>query len=454
LKRQNRDTAGATYLHAEVGKHTCDCLLGTGSEVTIIPASVVEDEVVKPSNHKSTAANGTEITVLGEVTLPISVGDYSGTVSGLVSEHVVEVMLGVDWMEDNAIAWEFHRSRIKTGQKYYGLKRHSNVGSWCRRVFLQTDVIIPSRSEVDLPTLVVMRRLTDKINVHDVEWGTEPGSVVPGVHTSCTLIPGDRLVNIPVRVMNMPCEDVVMKAGTKVADLQPVTILGKVPETGSRGPETTALNVADSGEGFPQFIQELIDCVHDSLPESTRISLAGILRSRADVFSESEKDLGLTDVVMHNIDTAGAKPVRQQLRRHPPAHRNVISQQVDDYLKQGVIEPAFGPWASNLVLVRKKDGSYRCCVDYRALHSVTRKDEYPLARIDSCLDALASAKWFSTFDLRSAYHHVKVNTLYADKTAFICPKGMFKFRRMPFGLCNAGATFQRLMDIAMSSLHF
>jgi len=157
---------------------------------------------------------------------------------------------------------------------------------------------------------------------------------------------------------------------------------------------------------------------------------------------------------LHRIDTADAKPVRRQLRRHPPAHRDAISQQVDDYLKQGVIEPTSSPWASNLVLVRKKDGSYRCCVGYRAPNSVTRKDAYPLPRIDSCLDALASAKWLSTFDLRSAYHHVKVNPFDADKTAFICPKGMFKFRRMPFGLCNAGATFQRLMDIAMSGLHF
>jgi len=182
--------------------------------------------------------------------------------------------------------------------------------------------------------------------------------------------------------------------------------------------------------------------------------LAGILRSHADVFSESENDLGLTDLVMHNIDIADAKPVRQQLRRHPPAHRDAISQQVDDYLKQGVIEPASSPWASNLVLVRKKDGSYCCCVDYRALNSVTHKDADTLPRIDSCLDALASAKWFSTFDLRSAYHRVKVNPLDADKTAFICPKGMFKFRIMPSGLRNAGATFQRLMDIAMSGLHF
>jgi len=121
------------------------------------------------------------------------------------------------------------------------------------------------------------------------------------------------------------------------------------------------------------------------VPDSTRSALRDILLCHADVFSKSEDDLGLTDLAMHNIDTADAKPIRQQLRRHPPAHREAISQHVDNYLKQGVIEPASRPWASNLVVVRKKDGSYLCCVDYRALNSVTRKDAYPLPRIDSCL---------------------------------------------------------------------
>jgi len=122
-------------------------------------------------------------------------------------------------------------------------------------------------------------------------------------------------------------------------------------------------------------------------------------------------------------------------------------------LNQGVIEPACSPYASNLVLVRKKDGSYRCCVDYRMLNTTTRKDAYPLPRIDVCLDAMATAKWFSTFDLRSSYHQVQVEPQDMDKTAFICPRGQYRFRMMPFGLCNAGATFQRLMDIVMSGLH-
>jgi transposase InsO family protein len=204
---------------------------------------------------------------------------------------------------------------------------------------------------------------------------------------------------------------------------------------------------------LPPFIQQLIDQVHPSVSESTVLKLEAVLRQHLSVFSTSETDLGLTNLTSHHIDTGDAKPFRQPLRRFPPAHVVAIEEHVNNMLAQGVIEPACSPWASNIVLVRKKDGSFRCCIDYRQLNSATRKDAYPLPRIDTCLDAMASAQWFSTFDLRSSYHQVMVNPPDSDKTAFICPRGMYRFRTMPFGLCNAGATFQRLMDVVMSGLN-
>jgi hypothetical protein len=127
---------------------------------------------------------------------------------------------------------------------------------------------------------------------------------------------------------------------------------------------------------------------------------------------------------------------------------------VTTLLSQGVIEPASSPWASNIVLVRKKDGSLRTCIDYRQLNYLTRKDAYPLPRTDMCLDAMSGARWFSTFDLRSAYHQVELDNRDKDKTAFICHEGMYRHRTMPNGLCNAGATFQRLTDLIMTGLTF
>ena len=123
-------------------------------------------------------------------------------------------------------------------------------------------------------------------------------------------------------------------------------------------------------------------------------------------------------------------------------------------LKQGVIEKAQSPWASNLVMGMKKDKSFRPCIDYRLLNNMTRKDAYPLPRTDMCLDAMSGSVWFSTFDLRSSYHQIPVNEQDRDKTAFVCREGSFRFKMMPFGLCNSGATFQRLMDTVMSGIAF
>ena len=127
---------------------------------------------------------------------------------------------------------------------------------------------------------------------------------------------------------------------------------------------------------------------------------------------------------------------------------------IEDMSAQGLIERSNSPWSSALVLVRKKDGSLRCCVDYRALNEATVKDSYPLPRIDDTLDALVGASWFSTLDLKSGYHQIGMADEDREKTAFSCGGGLWQWRVMPFGLCNAPATFERLMERVLAGLHW
>ena len=140
------------------------------------------------------------------------------------------------------------------------------------------------------------------------------------------------------------------------------------------------------------------------------------------MFFKGEYDLGCTVLVMQSVDTGDCKPIRQPLRRHLPPHAQAIRDQTAEMLRQDLIEPAVIEWTSNVVLV-KKDGSLRFCIDYRHLNEVSHKDVYPLPRIDTCLDAMARARWFSTFDLRAGYHQVEMDPVNAETTTFITREG-------------------------------
>jgi len=185
-------------------------------------------------------------------------------------------------------------------------------------------------------------------------------------------------------------------------------------------------------------LSKLLEGMDDNVSEDHCCELSGIMREYADVFSKGELDLGEMSLAAHQIDTEDARPMRQTLRRQPHHLLEKIDENVQDMLRAGVIEPSCSPWTSNLVVVAKKDGSLRFWVDYRKLNSVMRRDAYPLPRIDECLDALSGSRYFSAFDLRSSYHQVPMDMKDADKTTFIVRTETYRFRRLLFGLCNAG----------------
>ena len=153
-------------------------------------------------------------------------------------------------------------------------------------------------------------------------------------------------------------------------------------------------------------IQAVIEGLPAQMSAEQRKVAEEFIRQNADVFSRSEFDLGRSEIIKHNINTEGHRSFKQQLRRHPVAHHQIIDDHVDKMVAHGIVEPTASPWASNVVLVKKNDGELRFCVDFRQLNSCTVKDSYPLPRIDTCMDALGGARYFSTLDLRSGYWQV------------------------------------------------
>ena len=132
--------------------------------------------------------------------------------------------------------------------------------------------------------------------------------------------------------------------------------------------------------------------------------------------------------------------------------RETNKEEIEKMLQKGVIRKSRSSWASPVTFVPKKNGETRYCIDYRKLNRITKRDNHPLPRIDDILDQLQGSKWFSTIDLASEYWQVEVEEADKEKTAFITNQGLYEFNVMPFGLCNAPATFQRLMHEVLGEL--
>lgn len=169
-------------------------------------------------------------------------------------------------------------------------------------------------------------------------------------------------------------------------------------------------------------------------------------------FATNPEDVGRTHMVQHSIDTGEARPIKLRPRRQPLARQEATEEALKEMREAGIIEPSDSPWTSPVVMVPKKDGKWRFCVDYRRLNDVTEKDSYPLPRIDESLDLVAGSKWFSSLDLRSGYWQVALSPAARPKTAFSTGRGLWQFTVMPFGLCNAPATFERLMEKVLVGL--
>ena len=214
--------------------------------------------------------------------------------------------------------------------------------------------------------------------------------------------------------------------------------------------------VPDPGTAeLPDYLEDIVQGSHPSLGESGRQLLRDLLHKYEHVFpAPGEPVTGRTKSVQHEIEINDARPVRCGPRRLAPAGLRREQDCVKEMLSGGQIEPSDSPWASPVVLVTKKDGSTRFCVDYRRLNSLTVKDAYPLPRIDDSLRLLGNQQWFSTMDLASGYWQVAMSPDAQKKAAFVTNEGLFQFRVMPFGLCNAPATFERLMDRVLCGMRW
>ena len=271
-------------------------------------------------------------------------------------------------------------------------------------------------------------------------------SVTPGVVTV-----GPDRSRVVVVLENHSDHPVLLAKDVNIAELSPVPEDFIVEDN-----DPTVSSVADTpplvlSPERAEVIRTYVDSQsHLSVPEKS--TLTELLRENHDLFILQEGDFGHCDVFPHRISTGETKPVKQPTRRVPYHRRQALQALLDDLLARGIITESISPWASPIVLVPKKDGSLRLCIDYRKLNSVTEPDAYPIPRVDDMLDSLSGCSWFTCLDLASGYWQIAMDEEDKAKTAFTTPLGLFEFSVMPMGCRNGPATFQRVMEAVLHGL--
>lgn len=450
------------FVSGILGGLEIDILVDTGAAV-----SLVSERVYRKINMKLTeghdnivGACGEPMFVLGQANCALKLGRQTiGHNFYIVRDLNYECLLGVDFLRKYKCDILLSKGTMTVNGEKVSLNEESNEwrtkddagvnvvktnemqcsSSWG---MLVNTVTIPGRTEI-----VVKAKITKKMEGEVI---VEPNE---NLH-SRTGITGARVLakvhedTVPVRLVNCNAEAVKLAKGLKVVHCE--AMMSNIDNLASK---TVAQADVDGGLRDGEASQ-LFDFSRCALNGSQLNELKTLINEYSDIISKNADDLGRTNVVTHKIDTGSARPIKQAPRRLPFHKREEARRIVQDMEKAGIIRKSTSAWASPVVLVRKKNGKWRFCVDYRRLNDITVKDAYPLPRIDDILDTLSGAKYFSTIDMASGYWQCEVQEEDKPKTAFVTTEGLHEFNVMPFGLCNAPGTYQRLMDLTLAGLQW
>lgn len=268
----------------------------------------------------------------------------------------------------------------------------------------------------------------------------EPISCVEGVAvTPCLVSPHG---GSTLRIANFSKRDVKLRPRTRIGVL---TAVQEVNGSLQLQEESGKLRIISKMTGQKYSTPKLPDL--DNFPGNLhqRQRIQHLLAEYADIFYQEGDVLGTTPTIQHHIATKDDTPVAQPHRRIPPHLWDELKDHLQDLVRKGVITESHSDYASPIVIVRKKSGAIRMCIDYRKLNEKVRRDVYPIPRVEESLEMMSGAKFFSTLDLTAAYNQVEVAPEDQHKTAFTTPMGLFEYKRMPFGLSNSPSTFSRLM---------
>lgn len=445
-----------------------NCLLDTGSQVTTIPLSFYQDYL---SNHPMKSlesllevegANGQSVPYLGYVELTLTFPkEFLGvkaevtTLALVVPDvmHVPQVLVGTNSL-DALYANHTQENQGNVNPAFIGYRavlkildvRHKQMNTevlGCVRLEGATPKIVSAGSVAVLDGVVHLSCCpTDNLTtLEQPAMSSMPGGLL--LASGLYSLPAKRSFNLPVLVRNDTQNDIAVPPKAVIAEMHAVRC---AIETKPRHDASHTQMNSDSS-------QMKFDFGDSPLSAEWRSRISTLLNTMPEVFASHDMDYGHTDKVKHRIRLSDEIPFKHRPRPIHPHDVDAVRKHLQDLLAAGIIRESESPFASPIVVVRKKDNSVRLCIDFRKLNSQTIKDAYALPNLEEVFSALTGSKWFSVLDLKSGYYQIEMEEADKPKTAFVCPQGFWEFNRMPQGITNAPSTFQRLMERCMGDLN-
>ena len=441
----------------KIGGQKTQALVDTGASISCISKAFLEKTGLNISKFQNCnlkeiiGVGGEKHKILGKVEVPILVSGIKITSSFYVLNVLHHsVILGVDFLEHHKVNIDFNNGKIYLKDKVFSASLITTKGGFAR---VDRPTCVPAGSEIDLKVKIARRQNKEIVLLEPVKYLHD--SSIGGAKCLVTVRKGRAFI----RVMNPTSRDIELPVNKIVASVSDIHH-DNVYVLDDSNTSTSSANVNQihvSTDAHPQGKNIDFEISNENLSRSEIEQLKTFLHQNEDVFSTSLADIGKTNLFKHRIDTdPNAPPVHLPCYRQPPHLKEETERQVKDMLQQGIVEQSMSVYNSPVVLVRKKDNTWRFAVDYRKLNKITTAISHPIPRLDDVFDALgqAQASYFSILDLNSAYFQIELDPETRHKSAFVTHDGVYEFTRMPFGLRNAPMSFQMLMSQVLKGLNW
>ena len=466
--------AGVLYCSAEIAGHTTPALIDSGASTTAVSLKFfqrlppnVRNKATPPGDQRYTAISGTRIGYHGRVVLHVRIAGKSYKVDAAIMDLPQNnLMLGIDFLGQHGGVLDVLSATLYLGDRVVPLSRRPRPFPIIARIAREVEVPAKGNARVHLrhdkgaPT----RKPCLFAYAPSPAVRKEYGALI----VDDALISPDSKGRASILVTNASDKPFTLGTEVVLGHTAALTVSSRrkaryvhphVPGRPAGDEDQDQASAEDHGSS-----QESDDTVQDSetahlvlpelpgIPPDERDQIIRLLRRNQDVFARPGDTVQPTRRVVCHIKTGDHPPIALRPYRTALHHRGLVDKHVDEMLAAGVIQPSDSPWAFPIVMVPKKNGEVRFCVDYRRFNEITERDPFPMPNIEEVLASLHGAKFFTTLDLKSGFWQVPVAEEDQPKTAFITHRGVFTWKNMPFGLRNGSAVFQRLMNRVLDGL--